>query len=49
MTEEFLVLLIVEIRGLKKDADLIGVPFRVIVSPRIIKQNIVEIVGYISA
>ena len=27
------------------DADLIGVPFRVIVSPRNIKQNIVEIVS----
>ena len=27
------------------DADLIGVPFRVIVSPRNIKQNIIEIVS----
>ena len=27
------------------DADLIGVPFRVIVSPRNMKQNIVEIVS----
>ncbi len=27
------------------DADLIGIPFRVIVSPRNIKQNIVEIVS----
>ena len=27
------------------DADLLGVPFRVVVSPRNIKQNIIEIVS----
>ena len=27
------------------DADLLGVPFRVIVSPRNVKQNVVEIVS----